>query len=65
MTDQKRDLLSPDTIDLGTRTGANRPAADEPHEPPRITRLGTVAELTLGHPIANETDGSFPGSIFT
>jgi len=35
------------------------------HEPPRITRLGTVAELTLGFPNENGSDGTFPGSQFT
>jgi hypothetical protein len=60
MTDQKKDLLSAD------ETGADEqgPTTARPHEPPRITRLGTVAELTLGHLGAHETDGTFPGSLF-
>jgi hypothetical protein len=35
-----------------------------PHEPPRITRLGTIQELTLGSATSSHTDGTFPGSIF-
>ncbi|HWF50824.1 MAG TPA: lasso RiPP family leader peptide-containing protein [Solirubrobacteraceae bacterium] len=60
MIDQKKDLLSAD------ETGADEQGSTpRPHEPPRITRLGTVAELTLGHPVTHETDGTFPGSLFT
>jgi hypothetical protein len=59
--------LSADTTDAGDRPPDHRQSAAAPgvHEPPRIRRLGTVAELTLGHPILNETDGTFPGSVFT
>lgn len=35
------------------------------HEPPRISRLGTVAELTLGYPNENGSDATYPGSLFT
>jgi hypothetical protein len=64
MNNQKKDSLSAETTDPGARPGDHDQTAAGTHEPPRITRLGTVAELTLGHPIANETDGTFPGSIF-
>jgi hypothetical protein len=37
----------------------------ECYEPPRVTRLGTIAELTLGQSRSQRTDGVFPGSQFT
>lgn len=43
--------------------GEGRKAPRDTHEPPAITRLGTVAELTLGS-THTTTDGTFPGSQF-
>ena len=57
--------LAVEGIDTGGTYGGDGHDSRESHEPPRITRLGTVAELTLGHPEAGRTDGSFPGSLFT
>jgi hypothetical protein len=51
--------------ETGRGEGADQEGAAPEHEPPRITRLGTVVELTLGHPVLNESDGTFPGSLFT
>jgi hypothetical protein len=58
---------------MGT-TSENRPAQPRgehrdnpppvPYEPPRITVLGTVRELTLGTNTQAQTDGTFPGSMF-
>jgi hypothetical protein len=50
---------------LGDSHGGNRHDVPEPYEAPRITRLGTLSELTLGYPTENGTDGSFSGSLFT
>lgn len=36
----------------------------EPHEPPRATVLGTLAELTRGPDINADTDAGFAGSNF-
>jgi hypothetical protein len=35
----------------------------EEYEPPRLTVLGTLAEITLGHP-GTQSDGLNPGSTF-
>jgi hypothetical protein len=55
---------SADGIGPGGTHGGDSNDSTEPYEAPRITRLGTVAELTLGHPEAHKTDGTFPGSVF-
>lgn len=34
------------------------------YRPPKLTVLGTVAELTQGNNTAAHTDGTFPGSLF-
>jgi hypothetical protein len=65
MINRKKDLLTEDISGPGARPQGHGQDKAEPHEPPRIVRLGTVAELTLGHPLAHETDGTFPGSLFT
>jgi hypothetical protein len=40
-------------------------AEPEVYEPPRITTLGSLADLTRGRSSNARTDGTFPGSIFT
>jgi hypothetical protein len=49
---------------MNTQPPTPAPAPGEPaaHEPPRITILGTVAELTLGHNPGPISDLTFPGS---
>jgi hypothetical protein len=37
----------------------------EAYEPPRISVLGTLSDLTRGRSSTARTDGTFPGSIFT
>jgi hypothetical protein len=61
---EQTDLSSTGGIDSGALPAGARRSAAEAHEPPRITRLGTVAELTLGSQTENHSDGTFPGSIF-
>ena len=39
--------------------------AQPAYEPPRLTVLGTLADLTRGSDSAANTDGIFPGSMFT
>ncbi len=36
----------------------------EDYEPPRLTPLGTIAEMTLGSSHHHHTDGLFTGSQF-
>jgi hypothetical protein len=40
------------------------PTSLRPYEAPRVTRLGTVAEMTLGSSHHHHTDGLFTGSEF-
>jgi hypothetical protein len=48
--------------DQASRLG--QPAPTATHVPPRITRLGTIAELTLGSEEESNSDATFPGSLF-
>jgi hypothetical protein len=34
-----------------------------PYAPPRMTVLGSLAEITLGH-VSTKSDGTNPGSLF-
>jgi hypothetical protein len=36
--------------------------APQPYEPPQLTVLGSLAEMTLGH-VAAKSDGINPGSL--
>lgn len=39
-------------------------AEPEQYEPPRLTRLGTLSELTQGDDTQRHSDATFPGSNF-
>ena len=40
------------------------PCPDRAYEPPRLTVIGTVIEMTRGSNTSLNTDGMFPGSLF-
>jgi len=58
---------NPPAIETELATGhADAPEEVQPaYEPPHLTVLGTLADLTRGSDSAANTDGVFPGSLFT